>query len=108
MFKRIVATLVSLAISVLPMTAAAGAQPKVKKWDPATKSKKVKAQRYTAPNGSKILVAPDGKRYLLDDAGRHYMVDPAGNKVQVNKAGKIIDTSAQKDLKRRIGPGPLA
>ncbi|MCF8051012.1 MAG: hypothetical protein K9L59_07220 [Desulfobacterales bacterium] len=108
MLKRTVATLVSLALSIIPMTAGAGSNTKAKTWNPAVKSGKVKAQRYTAPNGSKVLVAPDGNRYLLDDSGKHYMVDGNGNKVQVNQAGKIIEVGGQKMLKKRLGPGPLA
>ena len=108
MFKRAFVALISLALSVLPITATAGSNIKAKSWKPAAKSGKVKAQRLTAPNGNKVLVAPDGKRYLLDDSGKHYMVDGKGNKVQLDKAGNILKVGKQKAMKKRLGPGPLA
>jgi hypothetical protein len=108
MLKRALIALITLTLSILPITATAGSKVKAKSWKPATKSGKVKAQRYTAPNGNKVLMAPDGKRYLLDDSGKHYLVDGKGNKVQVDKAGKIMKVGKQKALKKRLGPGPLA
>jgi hypothetical protein len=112
MIKKSIATIISLSLSVLPMSAiAAGKHGTPKSWDPTDKigkNKRVKAQRYTTKNGQIILMGADGKRYLMDKKGKHYMVDQNGNKIQVNSAGKIIKMNNQRNIILRLGPGPLA
>ncbi|MGD2125286.1 MAG: hypothetical protein PVG99_04355 [Desulfobacteraceae bacterium] len=108
MLKKVAVAVVSLLLSVLPITAVAGSQSKAKTWNPSVKKGKVKAQRYTTKDGKKVLVMPDGKRYLLDDEGKRFMVDQNGHKIRVDAVGKIIKVGEQRGLKLRVTPGPLA
>ena len=105
--KKVMASLLSFIIMVLPAGVAAGSKSSVKSWNPKVKKGSVKAQRMTTADGKKVLVAQDGKMYLLDNTGKRYMVDQNGNKVQVNRAGKIIQVGDQRNVVKRLGPGPL-
>ncbi|MDH3394344.1 MAG: hypothetical protein OEL66_10080 [Desulfobulbaceae bacterium] len=109
MLKKITAAAISMTLATLPTAALADSSRGVtRKWDPTDKVGKVRAQRYTTRDGKKILVDTDGKHYLLSQDGKRFMVDQAGNKIQVNQAGKIIEMNQGRNLKQRIGPGPLA
>ena len=108
MLKRTFAALISVVLSLIPLSATAGSQTKSKAWDPSERSGKVKAQKYVTPDGKRILIAPDGKRYLLDSTGKRYMGDQNGNQLQGDRAGRILEMNQQKKVKLRIGPGPLA
>ncbi len=106
MLKQAMATIISLVLSIIPIAGLAGS--KTKDWKPSDVQGQVKAQRAVTQNGQKTLLMPDGKMYLLDKQGKHVMVDQFGNKIQVNNAGHIIKVGKQRDVKLRIGPGPLA
>lgn len=106
MLKKTVATVISLALSIIPVAGQAGS--KTKDWKPSNVQGKVKAQRAVTQSGQKTLLMPDGKMYLLDKEGKHFMVDQFGNKIQVNNAGHIIKVGKQREVKLKIGPGPLA
>ena len=105
--KKLTASILSFLIMLLPVSATAGSTTSVKTWKPKAKKGAVKAQRMTTPDGQKVLLAQDGKMYLLDKAGKRYMVDEKGNKVQVNRSGKIIQVGDQRNVIKRLGPGPL-
>lgn len=105
--RKVIASMLSLLIMLLPAGLIAGSQPTVKTWDPKVKKGSVKAQRMTTADGKKVLVAQNGKMYLLDKSGKRYMVDQNGSKIQVNRAGKIIQVGDQRNVIKRMGPGPL-
>jgi len=106
--KKVLAPVLSFLIMLLPAAVTAGSKAGVQTWNPKkVKKGSVKAQRMTTKDGKKILMARDGKMYLLDDTGKRYMVDQNGKKVQVNQAGKIIQVGDQRNIIKRLGPGPL-
>lgn len=106
MLKKAMVAVISLILSIIPIAGLAGS--KTKDWKPSDVQGKVKAQRAVTQSGQKALLMPDGKMYLLDKEGKHFMVDQFGNKIQVNSAGHIIKVGKQREVKLRIGPGPLA
>ncbi len=105
--RKVMASMLSLLIMLLPAGLIAGSKTTVKTWNPKVKKGSVKAQRMTTADGKKVLVAQDGKMYLLDRSGKRYMVDQSGNKIQVNQAGKLIQVGDQRNVIKRMGPGPL-
>ena len=60
MLKKLTAATVSLALVSLPTATLAGSPTGgVRKWDPTDVRGKVRAQRYTTPDGRKVLVDKD-------------------------------------------------
>jgi hypothetical protein len=114
MLKKTIAVLVALAFSLVPGTLMTQkkAEAKTKKWNPAAKKSMRRAQlkrkRIVTANGKRALVGKNGMMYLLTNDGKRFVVDQKGNKIRVNKAGKMILIPAQKRLKLRLGPGPVA
>ena len=84
-------------------------QPQVKEWSKQTRDvKKVKKSRTVTPDGKPVIVDESGARYLLTDDGKRFVVDQNGNKIQVDDLGKTILLPSQKEIKLRLGPGPVA
>ena len=112
MFRKIASTLASAVLAFLA-TSAVAQQPAekslVKPWDKQVKSeKKARSTRAVTPDGKPVLVDETGTRYLLTDDGKRFVVDQEGNKVQVDKMGKTILLPDQKEIPKRLGPGPVA
>lgn len=111
MFRRIVSALVT-AVFAFFATSAIAQQPveksQVKDWSKQTKSVKKKSSRSVTPDGKPVLVDESGKRYLLTDDGKRFVVDQNGNKIQVDDRGKTILLPSQKEIRMRLGPGPVA
>lgn len=114
MLKKTIAVIVALVFSLVPGTlmSQTKAKPGVKKWNPSAKKSmkrsRVKSKRIVTANGKRALVGKNGMMYLLTNDGKRFVVDQNGNKVRVNKAGKMILIPAQKKVKLRLGPGPVA
>jgi len=112
MFRKLVSTLIT---AVFALFAASGIaqQPveksQVKDWSKQTKAaKKEKKNRGVTPDGKPVLVDESGTRYLLTDDGKRFVVDQNGNKIRVDDRGKTILLPSQKEIKLRLGPGPVA
>jgi hypothetical protein len=112
MFRKLISTLVTAVFAFF--TASAIAQqpvekPQVKEWSRQTKDiKKVKKSRTVTPDGKPVLVDESGTRYLLTDDGKRFVVDQNGSKIQVDDRGKTILLPSQKEIRLRLGPGPVA
>jgi hypothetical protein len=112
MFRKYVSMLVTAVFALFATSAIAQQtveQPKVKEWSKQTSStKKGKTTRAKTPDGKPVLVDESGKRYLLTDDGKRFVVDQNGTKIQVDDRGKTILMPSQKEIKLRLGPGPVA
>jgi len=91
MFRKLVSALITAVFALFATSAIAQqpvAKPQVKEWSKQTKNvKKEKKTRATTPDGKPVLVDESGKRYLLTDDGKRF---------------------SQKEIKLRLGPGPVA
>lgn len=111
MFKKLASPLISAVLGLFVTSAIAQpvAKPQVKEWSKRTKNvRKVKNHRATTRDGKPVLVDESGRRYLLTNDGKRFVVDQNGNKIQVNNLGKKILLPSQKEIKLRLGPGPVA
>ena len=112
MFRKLVTALITAVFALFATSAIAqqsAEKPQAKDWSQQTKSiKKGKKTRATTPDGKPLLVDESGKRYLLTDDGKRFVVDQNGNKIQVDNRGKTILLPSQKEIKLRLGPGPVA